>query len=117
MDFKVKVAKGLHRFTDSVSTKYFINKRIGEYGQVVELKIDSKNKSVYASVQLKGENSPIKLEVENYEITKSDLSTSVLIRDVSSDKPWLDAVVKNFLVGKPIDVPVGMIKYLDGFLG
>ena len=112
-----KVAKGLDRLTGSASTTFAINLLIGEYGKMIELRIDNKNQKVIASVVLKGESSPIEVRIDKYEIIKKDSSASVLVKDASSDKAWVDAVLKNFVIGKSFDVPADKIDFLDNFLG
>ena len=95
----------LDRLTGSASTKLAINSRIGEYGKMLELMIDNKTKKVTVSVLLKNEESPIKVTVDKYEFVKSDSRASVVIKEASSDKAWLDAVLKNFVVGRPFAIP------------
>lgn len=112
-----RLAKGLDHLTGSASTKVAINQLIGEYGKMIELRIDNKNKTVIASVLLKGESSPIEVRIDKYEIIKNDSSASVLVKDASSDKAWLNAVLKNFVIGKSFDVPADKIDFIDDFLG
>lgn len=65
-----KIIKSLDQLTGSAGIKLFINRQYGEYGKMIELKIDNKNKKVIASVLLKGESSPIEVRIDNYEIIR-----------------------------------------------
>ncbi len=112
-----KCLKVLDGITGSASTKYAINQRIGEYAEVIDFKIDNKNKKIMASVLLKGESHPIEVTIDGYEIIKDDSSASLLIKDASSDKEWLNAVLKSFVIGKSWNIPVDKIDFLDGFIG
>ena len=106
MSIKSKLAKGLDWLTDSASTRLYINHMfIGEYGTMIELKIDNKKRKVTASVLLNGESSPIQICIDGYEIDKTDSSASVLVKNATSDRAWLDAVLKHFVIGKPFNVP------------
>ena len=99
---------------DSLTGSHFklrkINKRIEEFGKMIKLEIDNKNKRAFTSIVLKGEDAPIELRVNNYEFQRHGDSAEVTIHQVSSDKPWVEAVLNNFVVGKPWPVPT---KYVD----
>ena len=117
MSIRSKVAKLLDHLTDSATTTAVINQYIGEYGKVIDLTIDNTNKKATVSVLLKGESSPIAVRVDEYEILRNDSSTSVRIKHASCDRPWLDAVLQRFVVGKSWDVPADKLDLLDDFLG
>jgi hypothetical protein len=117
MSFFSKVARGFDWFTGSFTTIYVINCLIKEYGTMVELKIDNKKKCIIASILLKGEDSPIGIRVGKYEIIKNGSSRSVIVKDAGSDKAWLNAVLKNFVIGQAFDVPTKGIDFLNDFLG
>ncbi len=96
----------------------FINKYIGEYGEMLTLEIDHKNKHIASSILLKGEKEPIKLEIDQYEIKQAE--ATIQIGKATCDKPWIDALLKNFVVGKKWDIPDGLsdkLGLLVDFLG
>jgi len=112
-----KVAKGLNYVTGSASTKFAINRLIEDYGKIIELAIDGRNKKVIISILLRGETLPIEVRIDEYEIIKTDLSTSVIVKNASSDKVWLNAILKNVIVGKPWDVKNKGADFLNDILG
>ena len=117
MSGRSKAGKFLDRLTGSASTKYLINQSIKEFGQLVELKIDNRSKSVTVSILLNGESLPMKLRIDEYEIIRDNSSAGILIKDASSDKPWLNSIIKKFVIGKALKVPADRIDYLDDLLG
>ncbi|MCK5248646.1 MAG: hypothetical protein KAJ98_01685 [Spirochaetaceae bacterium] len=117
MSGRSKAGKFLDRLTGSASTKYLINQSIKEFGQLVELKIDNRGKTVTATIILNGETLPMNLRIDEYEIIRDNSSAGMLIRDASSDKPWLNSIIKKFIIGKALKVPADRIDYLEDFLG
>ena len=117
MSGRSKTGKFLDRLTGSASTKYLINQSIKEIGQLLELKIDNRGKTVTASILLNGENLPLNLRIDEYEIIRDNSSAGILIRDASSDKPWLNSILKKFIIDKALKVPVDRIDFLDDLLG
>jgi len=48
--------------------RLYINSQVKEYAEVLNLEINSKEKSIAASVQLKGQASPLQVRVDDYRI-------------------------------------------------
>ena len=113
----IKTMGKIDRYVGNPLTKYAFNKLMKECGKVINLMIDNTNKKVDVSILLKGENTPIEVRIDGYEIIKNGSSASVLIKEASSDKEWVNAVLKNFVVGKSFDVPSDKIDLLNDFLG
>ena len=109
-----KVASNLDNFiTGGRITKSLINSRIKEYGEVIDLKIDNKEKVISVKAQLNGEESPITVEVTEYELHNN----SIEIKKVSSDRAWINAVLSNFVAGKSFKLPQKSVDFINEFLG
>ncbi len=106
-----------HFITDGVFTRKLINARIKEYGEMIEFKIDNKGRKISAEVLLKGEASPIKINVDEYELIKDEGSSKIIIKDAGSGREWIDAALRNFVVGKSFKLPEKSIDYINEFLG
>ena len=117
MSGRSKAGKLLDHLTGSVSTKYVLNQLIGEYGRLSEFRIDRSNKTISASLLLNGENQLIDLYIKDYAVVKTDHSTSLLIKEAESGRPWLNAVLRNFVVNRPMHVPDGKAAFLIDLLG
>lgn len=92
--------------------KSAINKKISDYGEITML--DIKGKTIAATVLLKGEKDTISVIIEDYEIIKSD--ASFVIKSVNADREWLDALLKNNIVGKRWPIPEKVAPYIDKFI-
>jgi len=89
----------------SQAAKAYANNFIARYGRVEEFKIDSKRGRIEAVVHLNGEVSPIGVTLERYEITDGAGKKFLVVRDSSATRPWLQAVMRDHLHGRKIELP------------
>ena len=109
-----KVAKFTDKVTGSKSTKLVINLTIKDYGDMIEFKLDHNKKNLYAKILLKGEDTPIELNIERYQI---DIDLGYIkILSANTSKEWLDAILNNFIINKPINVPKDKLLLIEQFL-
>jgi len=112
-----KAGKLIDRLTGSASTKYVINQFIKDYGKLTALRIDSRKKSISATILLNGENSSIDLKIREYVVIRENASVSLLIRDAATNRPWLNAVLEKHIIGRPWIIPGDKALLLADFLG
>src|SRR6266498_667824 len=89
----------------SKAAKAYVNDFIKHYGRVDELTIDSKRNRIEVVCQLNGEVSPIGVTIEKYLVDKSGGKTVLEVLDSSSTRPWLQAVLRDHLHGRKIELP------------
>lgn len=78
--------------------KKFVNNNIKEYGEMVNLKIDSKNKNIELEVLLKGEKENIIVKVDKYEVIKKDDSSYIKFKNISASREWITVLINNVLI-------------------
>lgn len=88
----------------SRSAQAFINQRIGRYGEVRSLRLDSKNKSGEVVCLLHGEPEPITLRLEGYELRRSGGETFIRLGRFTCSRPWLENLLNDY--GRDREVPV-----------
>ncbi len=76
----------------------YANKEIREYGEMVNLKIDSKNKNIELEVLLKGEKENIIIKVDQYEVIKKDDSSFIKFKNISASREWITVLINNVLI-------------------
>ena len=117
MSIKSKIAKIAFNFdnwlTGGRATRSYINRRIEEYGEVIELKIDNKSKRISVKALLNGETDPIEVNVEEYDLQ----GDSITIKKISSDRAWVNAALGNFVAGKSFTLPPKSVDFINDFLG
>ena len=112
-----KLAKAANQFTGSAVPKTIINRFIEDYGKVVDLDIDNKSKTITATILLNGDSDPIRVRIDEYEVIKAGSSSSIVVGDASSDRAWVDALLKNCVTGKSWKIPEMAAAGLDAVLG
>ncbi len=93
------------RLTGSWTTKAALNSRIEEYGQMLDLKIDSEKKQITAKILLNGEKEPFRIAVDGYELWKDGDKAFLRINSAGADRQWLNTLLKNYVSGKSFPIP------------
>jgi hypothetical protein len=65
-----------------------------EYGEMLNLSVNSQEKTLRVELLLKGETAPITITVENYELVTEDGATALRLKGLSVSREWLDALAK-----------------------
>lgn len=78
--------------------KKYVNSKIKEYGEMVNLKVDSKNKNIEIDVLLKGEKENIVVKIEKYEIVSKNSSNAIKFKNVSASREWIEVLFRNVVI-------------------
>lgn len=83
----------------------FVNERIGRYGRVEMLTIDSGRGRIELVCALDGETSAIGVTIERYRIEEADGKTYLEVTASAATRPWLARVLADHLHGRRLEVP------------
>jgi hypothetical protein len=83
----------------------FINMRIGRYGRITGLTLDSRQKTVDVTCELTGEREPIGIRVLGYEVLAEEGRKFVRVTRCSATRPWLDHLLNDHLCGRRLELP------------
>ncbi len=83
----------------------FVNQRIARYGRVERLKLDSKNKSAEVVLRLIGEEHPVAVTIERYEILERGGGKFLRLARCTANREWLQNVLTDFGPAKEIPLP------------
>jgi hypothetical protein len=89
----------------SQAARQYVNGLIKRYGEVLELKINSKAKSVDIVCALTGEREPVALRIENYRIESDGPKRFVQIGDCTCSRPWLQNLLEDQARGRRFELP------------
>ena len=78
--------------------KKFVNNFIRDYGEMVNLKVDSKNKNIELEVLLKGEKESIFINIEEYEVIHNDDSNYIKFKNMSASREWIEVLIQNIAI-------------------
>ena len=104
-------------FKDSLASsaaKSLLAGRIERYGRLTELRIRSREKTIQVEILLVGEVEELKIEVERYRVTGVAGAHVVVIERLRASRQWVQLVLEDFVVGKPIPIPSVALIALGG---
>ena len=102
--------------TNSAVFKAAINPFIRKYGQILQLKIDSKDKAFIFEITLKGEAAPIRIEIRKYEFINRDGTNYVKLHEVFANRYWMDTMMELLLLEKEFPLPKEFDKPIQTFM-
>jgi hypothetical protein len=85
--------------------KTLVNHEMKEFGVVRELAIDTGQKTIRVELDLRGEPSPILINVASYELSEKNGAICVAFQNVNAAREWITAVLKKYVVGKSFPLP------------
>jgi len=83
------------------------------YGEVTALEFDSKARSLRLQLLLHGEDSPIDVEIGQFEAEVDGEDLAVVLTDVTVSRAWMQELVRSRVEGRRFPVPAafaGMAK-------
>lgn len=89
----------------STAAKSLLASRMERYGKITDLRISSREKSIAVELQLIGEELPVSIHVERYRITGKSGEYSLIVERVTASRPWLQNLLQDLLLDKPVSVP------------
>ncbi len=113
------VARFVDRITDSRSTMFVLNSldMIRRYGEIVDLQIDRDNREILIATLLQGEARPITVVIKSYDFSREGKVTLFTVNRIQClDRQWVDTLVKDAFVGKPMVVPEMISEEITTFL-
>lgn len=92
--------------THSIIIKKGMNLFIKKFGEIQDFSIDSLTKSIKISVNLKGEDSEIEININSYKFFKNDDDVYYIeIFEVSVNRYWIDEIMQLFVINKQFPIP------------
>ena len=86
------------------------------YGRVTDFKLNSESRELDVTVELNGEVEPLRVHIQEYELTADDGKTFLIIHRVVTSRAWLTALVRDLAVGRKLELPENIAKQIARFL-
>lgn len=86
------------------------------YGRIVELKLNSGDKALEVTLELKGEREPVHIDVQEYELIQEDGGCFLIIKKAATSREWLTALAEEIVIGKRLKVPAEASRIVSQFL-
>lgn len=101
------------RVVEQLALAYLNEKLMLPYGRVTQLRIDSTKKTIWVTGNLKGETTPVELEIFDYEIGRDEAGDFVIVQGLRTSREWLTELARNHLCGVRFKLPAkisGMLR-------
>jgi hypothetical protein len=86
------------------------------YGELLKLDADWTKRNITIVVALKGETSPITVDIKKFNVVERDGRVFIEIDDVSVSREWANTLAQNLKPFKPIRVPQAFSSIVKNFL-
>ena len=93
------------RLLESVGLAALNRSALQPYGRVTALKLNSQEKSLELTLELKGEREPLSLRLQDYEVIQEDGAACLVVQRVTTSREWLTALANDYAVGRRFKLP------------
>lgn len=83
---------------------YLNSKLLAPYGRATELQIDSRAQTLRIILELKGEASPIELEITEYQILQETGRYFALVKSARTSREWLTTLAREELCNRRLEL-------------
>ena len=89
----------------SMAARQFLNNYLEKYGTMLNFSVQPETKTIYAEILLKGEDSPIKLTLGDYEIAGTADKPVLRVAKTAASREWMEVLLREFVEGKAFELP------------
>jgi hypothetical protein len=93
------------RMLESVALPMLNNAWLKPFGHATSLKLNSANKTAEIVLELKGEQTPLTIHVQDYEVLREAGDTFIVVKAVSTSREWMTAMAREYVVGRRLAIP------------
>jgi len=104
------------RMVESVALPMLNNAWLKPFGRATALKVDSTKKTAEIRLELNGEQTPLNIHVQDYQLTQEPNGTFIVIKAVTTSREWMTAMAREFLIGRRLPVPPEHAAMISRFL-
>ena len=89
----------------SKALKTYLRERVARYGELKDLTVDSRVKSIDLVIQPHGERDDVHVKVTRYTLVQRDGKHLITIEGSTASRPWLTHVLEDYLQGRSFEIP------------
>ena len=93
------------RVLEQMALAYLNGNLLAPYGRATSLRIDSTAKTICIEAELKGEVSPVKIEITDYEIKQEGDRYFAKVRGIRTSREWLTTLAMKHLRNVRFELP------------
>lgn len=106
-----------HSLKDSLAStaaRTLLASTLDRYGKITDLRIRSREKTIAIELVLEGDEIPVTIEIERYRITGKSPDYAIVVERIMASRPWIQNLLQDLLVEKPLPVPALVLLALGG---
>ncbi|GAA5117701.1 hypothetical protein GCM10023212_06950 [Luteolibacter yonseiensis] len=100
---------GIKDSLTSVAAKSLLASRLERYGKLTEFHLSSRDRTISAEILLEGELEPVAIHIGRYRIKAEAEEYLLEVEEISVSRIWLQNLLEDLLVGKPLPVPAMLL--------
>jgi hypothetical protein len=77
-----------------------LDTRVGDFGDIIGLSLNTSDRSVHVRCALRGESEPIDVVLREYSVEQDDAGAWLTVGDATASREWLTAALRRFCVGR-----------------
>jgi len=93
------------RLIEQAALAYLNGSLLKPYGRATSLRIDSSAKTILIEAELKGESSPLQIELLDYVISQNGEDYFVTVKRIRTSREWLTTLAQNELLNRRFTIP------------
>lgn len=115
MSYKKSIVKFAIKKTPKKMILWVANKKAKGIAKLTDFRFNSNEGKLYTQLRLSGDEELVELWLEDFTLTPYKQSFRLTIHQIQSNRPWLDSLLKNFVLEREWKVPdkhADLIHYL-----
>lgn len=80
-----------------VAVRLWFSQTHHQYGQMTRIQIDSTAKTIHVELELKGETSPLVIDVRSYRVGSESGETLIELGDIETSREWINQLINDYL--------------------
>ncbi len=106
------IARGVKDSALGMSLKAYVNDKLSDYGEIIDVSIDTAVNRLTARAMLKGERDAVTITVERYELESEGEARYIKLKKFTSSRSWLTQLLNKLLADKRYKIPSAVSKLL-----
>jgi hypothetical protein len=98
-------SKAKDRVLEQMALTYLNGGPLEPYGKATRLRVNSTDKSIQIEVELKGETTPVQVELIDYDIRKQGERYLASVKEIRTSREWLTTLAQTRFCNQRIELP------------
>ena len=105
MSYKNTLVKFAIKKTPKKMILWAANKKAKGVAKLTDFSFNSEQRKLYAQLLLAGEQETVELWLEDFTLITHEESFQLVIHQIESNRPWLDSLLRNFVLEREWKIP------------